>query len=363
MDPTPAELERIARLVDAVDRAAPGSTTHPALFCDSAWFDAERRWVLGAGWVAVGRTEDVANPNEFLTVDIAGEPCIVVRGRDGDLHALSNVCRHRSTVMVAESSGSTPSIQCPYHLWTYSHEGDLRSAPGMNDVEGFDREHVCLPRFAVDEWHGFVFVNVDGAAAPLNEAAPTLDALLTEQRVAEMRRVGGRHYPSPWNWKVSVENFLESYHHRAVHPETLQPTYPGEQSFVLDSAEEPWSGIDHVSVDDRDPFIVLAAFPTLLIAISRGFGVAWFRLEPEAVDHTSLTIEALVLPEFADDPEVGAGFLDVLHEINEEDVRINAATAAGLRSAFAAAGAESPLEGANTRFRRWLVDRMRPRVG
>ncbi|MGI9602699.1 MAG: aromatic ring-hydroxylating oxygenase subunit alpha, partial [Acidimicrobiales bacterium] len=247
------------------------TTLPPEVFANPAWFEAERGRVFHSGWVAVARSSEVTEPNQFVTASIAGEPCIVVRTREGRLNALSNVCRHRGTTVIDERAGTAPSLQCNHHQWTYSHEGELRAAPAMDAAEDFDMAAVCLPRFAVDEWQGWVLVNVDANAAPLSDAAPALDALMSEYRATELHSIGTLEYPSPWNWKISVENFLESYHHRGIHPETLEPTFPGLQSFVPPTGTEPWTGVDHVSVvDGEEPFLALVAYPSLLLGVTRG---------------------------------------------------------------------------------------------
>lgn len=331
----------------------------PVLFHDDEWFERERAQLFHGGWVAVCRSSEVADANDVATGSIAGEPYVVVRRRDGALAAMSNVCPHRGATIVADEVDSAPSLQCSYHLWTFGHDGRLRSAPGMDEAVGFDRADVCLRQFAVDEWHGFVWVNIDAGAVPLRESASALDALFAENRISEVVCVGRVEYPSPWNWKISVENFLESYHHRGVHPVTLDATYPGMQSFAPPTGDEPWSGVDHVRVDDDgDPFIALDVYPATLIAINRGTGMIWFRLEPTAVDHCHLVIEPYVLPELADEPGIGELYLEGLRAINDEDVLINERTATGLRSKFAAPGRVSHLEGAPWHFRRWLLDRI-----
>jgi phenylpropionate dioxygenase-like ring-hydroxylating dioxygenase large terminal subunit len=261
MDPT--HIEQLAataeRCLAPLDQA---STLPPSLFDDRDWFDEERRRVFHSGWVAVARSSEVATPNQFVTATIAGEPCVIIRTRDRELAALSNVCRHRSATIVGERSGSLSSLQCPYHLWTYGQDGQLRVAPGMDQADDFDLAGVCLPQFAVDEWHGFVLVNVDANARPMRECAPTLDTLFTEHRIGEAVSVGAREQSSPWNWKISVENFLESYHHRGIHSETLEPIYPGAKSFVPPTGDEPWTAVDHVSVvEGEEPFIALTMYP------------------------------------------------------------------------------------------------------
>lgn len=338
---------------------ASASSLPAATYNDPSWYDLERERLFHQGWVAVARSTELAEPNQFVTANIAGEPCVVVRRRDGELQALSNVCPHRSSTIIGDASGSAPSLQCGYHLWTFDHGGQLKAAPGMEQADGFDMAKVCLPKFAVHEWHGFVLVNVDRNAVPLSEQGPALDAMFNENRIGELVSVGSRSYPSPWNWKITAENFLESYHHRGIHPETLESRYPGLQSFAIFDGDEPWSGVDHVSVaEDAAPFIAMAVYPSLLIAIERGVGILWFRTSPISAEQTALTIEAFVVPELADEPGIGLAMLESVERINDEDVSINERTARGSRSKFARPGRVSHLEGSPWHFRRWIVNQM-----
>ena len=338
------------------------TTLPPEVFIDPGWFAAERT-VAHASWVAVARSAEVAERGAYVCADVFGEPVIVVRARDGVLRALSNVCRHRSMVML-EGSGVVSALQCPYHLWTFRLDGRLGAAPSMENASGFDVGEVCLPEFAVVEWHGWVLVNIDRTAVDPAVSMPTLDAVLTEERVGEMVSVGTISSPADWNWKVSVENFLESYHHRGVHPATLDTTFPGHRSFASDPAGEPWAAIDHVSVEDGvDPFIAVTVFPTLVFAVVRGLGLTWFRLEPISEVESALTIDVLLLPEFGDDPALGEMLVASTTAVNDEDVPINRRTMAGLRSSFATQGRISDLEAATWHFRRWLVEAVRQTIG
>jgi phenylpropionate dioxygenase-like ring-hydroxylating dioxygenase large terminal subunit len=224
------------------------TTWSSSMVVDPQVWIAEQELVFASSWVAVARSQDLANSGDYVSTSVAGEPVVIVRANDNSLSALSNVCRHRATTLV-EGSGNSRALQCPNHRWTYDAQGKLLSAPSMDDAKDFDKAAVCLPRFAVCEWQGWVVVNLSGEAAPLSESTRHLDELLADANFATMQRVGSLPFPSPWNWKVSVENFAESYHHQSVHPETLQPTFPGARSFVVDSTGEPWSWLDHVSTE------------------------------------------------------------------------------------------------------------------
>jgi phenylpropionate dioxygenase-like ring-hydroxylating dioxygenase large terminal subunit len=319
-------------------------------FTDPEWFEAEQGEIFAKSWIAVARSEDLSAPGSFRTATIAREPVVVTRARDGVLHAMSNTCPHRGT-LICNGSGTAPSLRCPNHAWTFGHDGQLRAAPHM--AESFDVGSVCLPRFAVAEWNGFVMVNLDSTASSPAEQLAGLDEVIAGQPLTDLVRIGELHYPTPWNWKISVENFVESYHHRPVHPETLDSIYPGAQSFSRFVGDEPWGGVDHVTViPEFDPFFAVAAFPTLLFAVLRGVGVTWFDLVPLGPGECDLRIEILVEPELA---EEASYLVETTAAINEEDIAINEATWAGLQSAAYEPGPVSPLEGACWQFRRWLV--------
>jgi choline monooxygenase len=327
----------------------------PSLITDPNVWAVEQRSVFASNWVAIARSSDVAGIGDFVTAMVGDEPVVVVREDSSSLRAMSNVCRHRGTMMV-EGTGTTRSIQCPNHRWTYRLDGTLASAPSMDDVADFDKSSLCLPPFAVCEWQGWVLVNLTGTAAPLSEVVPHLDEHLADSNFAAMQRAGTLTFPSPWNWKISVENFAESYHHQSVHPETLQPLYPGAQSFVVDSHGEPWTWLDHVSTAPwAEPFTASVVFPTLLFSWIRPNAMAWFHLEPLSASETTLTIELFVQPDDVGDQELIGTLLESLRQINAEDIDINRRTFIGLHSSTTVIGPLSNLEAAVGQFRAWIL--------
>src|SRR5215469_5654129 len=124
-------------------------------------YACESRALFHRHWVPVCRSEDVAEPGDLAPAAIGDARVLIVRDMAGRLGAFSNVCRHRSMLLV-EGKTRGGLIRCPYHLWTYGLDGALTGAPFMGDVsvEGCD-----LPRYAVTEWGGFVLVNLSGEAA------------------------------------------------------------------------------------------------------------------------------------------------------------------------------------------------------
>jgi len=188
-------------------------------YIDPEFLPLERRQIFGRTWQAVGHARDVANPGDYFACEIAGEPVVVARAKDGELRAFSNVCRHRAS-LIAEGKGSGPSLRCPYHNWTYSLEGRLLSQPEFEGVEDWDKDRICLPQFRVAVWGPFVFVNQDAQAPSIDEVLGKIPSEVASIgcEVGRLHFVERRDYLINCNWKVYIDNYLEGYHLPAAHP-------------------------------------------------------------------------------------------------------------------------------------------------
>jgi len=109
--------------------------------------------VFGQEWVCVGRASTLATPGDYLTYELAGQPVLVIRDRDGTVRAMSNVCLHRMSTLL-EGSGHTKAIVCPYHAWMYNLDGTLRGAPYMSRTTGFCKDDYHLQQMRCEEWLG-----------------------------------------------------------------------------------------------------------------------------------------------------------------------------------------------------------------
>jgi choline monooxygenase len=198
-------------------RLAYARTLPSAYYFESAILDDENRNVFGRSWQLAGRADQVRETGQFFTTTIAEEPVLVVRGSDGELRALSNVCRHRAGP-VAKGEGKRPVLQCGYHGWTYSLDGSLLQTPEMSGIECFDRGEFSLPRFRVEIWNELVFVNLDRDASPLADFLGDLVARLAPRNYDGFRLAARKEWTLDCNWKVYVDNYLEGYHIPIVHP-------------------------------------------------------------------------------------------------------------------------------------------------
>src|SRR5262249_22996402 len=137
--------------------------------------------------------------------EVAGEPVVVVRDNDNVLRGFFNVCRHHAAAVMTQESGLVTELRCPYHGWTYSLEGQLKSAPDLGAVCNFDRETMRLVAVHIAIWKQWVLVRLDHEGPPVTDI-PDLDVdrfLWFEQR----------HYQLDCNWKVFVDNYLDGGYH------------------------------------------------------------------------------------------------------------------------------------------------------
>ncbi len=211
-----------------VERVAEGFDPDPGrsmslraeAYTEPQWADAEVRAIFARTWQWICHVEKLAQPGSYLSATVAGMPVVVVRDREGELRAFYNVCKHRAHELVS-GSGTTRNLVCPYHAWTYDLTGRLKAARRANRMEDFDTSSICLDSIGVEEFGGFVYVNLDPTAAPLAEQAGDLAAEIDRWApdVASLTLAKRLRYTFRSNWKNVVDNFLECYHCHIAHPE------------------------------------------------------------------------------------------------------------------------------------------------
>lgn len=243
-----------------------------AFYISQAQFEHEAATVLRRGWHCLGRVDECPQPGDYLAVQVLNEPILVVRGDDGALRALANVCRHRGMPLV-EGTGNVKRFVCPYHAWMYGRDGELLRASRMDNA-GFDAKTCRLPENQLQTWNGFIYVNLDPAAPRF--AHPELDALLAPYEPEKFRLVHVAEEEWQANWKCLVENFMEGYHLSVVHPQTLHGYTPtglakklisgdGYTSYAAkypDGVPPRGVGASGLSADQRNRSTLFAKFPT-----------------------------------------------------------------------------------------------------
>lgn len=209
---TPGELATVRRPFRSAS-LLPGRVFHdPAVL---AW---EVEHFFARDWLVVGRAEEAPEPGSYFLVEVAGENVVVVRGREGELHAFYNVCRHRGTAVAEEPCGKIVRFQCPYHAWIYDLDGSLVRAKHLEDLEDFDVKDYGLVPIRLAVWQGWVFLCLSGETPPLEEFLGDWMDHHAHRDMTALRRAGRLEYDVRANWKIIAENYSECYHCPGVHP-------------------------------------------------------------------------------------------------------------------------------------------------
>lgn len=205
-----------------------GLATEPRSYEDSIspeTYEREREAVFKRTWLNVGRVEQLPRKGTYFTreLDAAFTSVIVVRGLDEEIRAFHNICRHRGNKLVwqdfprEETSGSCRQFTCKYHGWRYDLEGALTFVQQEDEFFDLDLSDYGLVPVRCDVWEGFVFVNFDPDAPPLDEYLGQYGAGLAGYPFGEMTQVHRYRAEVGSNWKLFIDAFMEFYHAPVLH--------------------------------------------------------------------------------------------------------------------------------------------------
>lgn len=337
--------------------------------------EAEQRHIFAQDWLCAGRVDALKEPGDYLTMEIAGEPVIILRDRDGQLRGLSNVCRHRMSTLL-EGRGRVRSIVCPYHAWTYNLDGSLRGAPAMTLNETFCKEAVHLSKIRVADWHGWIMVTLNENAPDIHDRLRDVEKLVGHLDMATYTETFREEFRWATNWKVLAENFMESYHLPACHAGTIggacdlnQMECPtGTDAFnyhwIIKNDLVPLA-LAHPSNttlqgDDRRITWLLAIYPALLITLTPGY--FWYlSLTPDGPGHVKVLYGGGMSAEWMADPDATTHLADVkrlLDDVQVEDKGCTEKVYRGLLSRLSAPGPLSHLERPNFEFAQYIAGMM-----
>lgn len=317
------ELKRLNR-----DQAR---TMPPGFYTSSDFLELEKEHIFRREWICIGHVGEVAEPGAFFTTEVVGEQLLVSRGQDGDVHVLSNVCRHRGNLVETSPNGRRRSFVCQYHAWTYDTAGRLKTAPLMKKAKNFDLKGCRLPRLKSEIWNNFIFVNLDGNADPLAPQLESLDGILHNYHNEQRNLLFADEAVWNTNWKNLTENFMEGYHLFATHPKTLQPMtptqlcrkVPGEPRWTAyrsyyDPAFPPRGPFhEDMTEDEQRNTVLFNVFPSFVVAVAANYTL-YLCLRPNGSDKVAIRWGISGFKTDPEDPEVTA-YVDLCKSFNAED--------------------------------------------
>ncbi|GAB5435799.1 aromatic ring-hydroxylating oxygenase subunit alpha [Falsiruegeria mediterranea] len=349
----------------------------PSVYYTDEFLAEEIEHIFKKDWFCVGRASSLAEVGDYVTCELADQPIIVLRDKDGELRAYSNVCRHRMSTLL-HGRGKTKSIVCPYHAWTYNLDGSLRGAPAMNGNKGFCKDDYALPSIACQEWLGWVFITLNPDAEPVAEQLSEVEELVKGYDMTNYTETFFEEHLWDTNWKVLAENFMESYHLPVCHAGTIGGLSrldemicpPGRKAFNYHTILKDETlriamahpSNDRLQGDERRTTFLLAIYPSLLITLTPGY--FWYlSLHPKGPSQVQIRFGGGMSDDYADDAEAQQNLTELktlLDEVNVEDRGCTEKVYRGLCADGAEPGHLSHLERPNFDFAQYLMSRVDP---
>jgi nitrite reductase/ring-hydroxylating ferredoxin subunit len=226
---TKIQYSRMAgRLLDHVingttDWAASTMEVPSTDYTDEALWQLEMDRIFKTLPILVGVSQEIPEPGDFKTLEILGIPLLITRQKDGSARVLMNVCTHRGMTLTSQPCGNQKMFSCPYHGWTFKSDGSLRAiadAPKFGEVCEGSRD---LVQFPCHEEGGLIFAVLDAQSdVNIREYLGDMMDDVAAKGMDQWTYVGNRPIYGP-NWKVAYDGYLEGYHFKAAHPETIHP--------------------------------------------------------------------------------------------------------------------------------------------
>jgi Rieske 2Fe-2S family protein len=205
--------------------------------------------VFGRSWIMIGFDCELPRPGSYLSEMIGSWPILIVRGREGELRAFHNSCRHRGSMLCQPGSGTAPRIVCPYHRWTYGLDGALLAAARMD--ADFDKSEHGLRQLHLRQAAGAIFICFAETPPAFDDFAEKLEVYLGPQRMEDAKLAHQSVLSEKANWKLVMENGRECYHCVGSHPE-LATSFPIEvkKHFDADGDERILAFLDTMAAHD-----------------------------------------------------------------------------------------------------------------
>jgi glycine betaine catabolism A len=358
-------------------------------YCDPVIFRAEQAHIFEEMWMCAVRTAHLSTPGAFRKVQVGRESVLIARGRDGELRAFLNICRHRGAMLCTEDSGTAPrGLRCPYHAWTYRLDGKLFAAPNLGsltdeDGEAIDRRRYGLIEVAIREWLGYAWVCLaDDPPSFEHDVMDVVTARLGDSTAIDNYRIDelavGKSvtYDVAANWKLIVENFMECYHCATIHPELTEvlPEFAGgfAAQYYVGHGAEFGEGVEGFTVDgssgltpipgvtpeqDRR-YYAITVRPTVFINLVPDHVIV-HRMYPMAADRTVVECDWLYMPDVVAQGRDVERSAELFHRVNEQDFDACERTQPAMASrAYRRGGVLVPSEHHIAEFHGWTVERL-----
>jgi glycine betaine catabolism A len=235
-----------------------GHTLPQGLYVSEEAFAFDTQVMLKSAWLYACTVAHVKNPGDYFLFELANNSIIILRGRDREVRAFWNNCRHRGSKLCLEQKGSAPRLTCPYHQWTYGLDGALLAARGM--AEGFDKASHGLTPVALENIGGLIFICLSDAPPPITQVKADIAEQIAVYDLDHLKVAVQDDLIEDANWKLVMENNRECYHCEVGHPELISvlgttgfgKDAPNDDAIVAQRQAWKALGIDHDLIEFPD---------------------------------------------------------------------------------------------------------------
>lgn len=352
-------------------------------YTSETFLQAEYDHVFRTQWYPIANEQQVAEPGQFFAIDLCGEKLVVIRSFDDQIHVLSRTCLQSGNDLFYGGFDHGTHVEnmlgtvLRHKSWIYDLSGQLVMAPDKAHDADFDPSNYRLSNYRIEIWKGFVMVNLDGKAAPFANDINSVTSYLDGYQLENLKMVSPRPvtFEMKANWKVVVENYIESYHHMAIHRNTFELVAPARTTLVddqidnvvvlrnpitnsiIDTFDFALPPISTLSEKDLAEFPVFLMQPCFLITPAHN-QVVWYQLVPDGPERTYLHAYFLV-------PEQYLSRLEDLQKVQEQAVAIHnedmdacEGVQKGIGSPFFEQGRLHPLEKGVWLFNKHILEKI-----
>ncbi len=304
-------------------------------YYDEARWRAEMDQVFRRMPLMLALTCEMPNPGDYRACEAAGVPILICRDNDGEVQAYLNMCAHRGAQIMENGNGNTHRFTCPYHAWTYNHQGELVGIFSEKEFGDIDKSCYGLKRLPALERAGLIWVTPNpGSTLSIEKFLSGYDELLAHFDFANWHLFERRTVPGP-NWKIAYDGYLDLYHLPILHKDSFGSNFPHKSMYYA------WG--PHQRVTSPDPSLlayeeqdeaewntehlmsgVWTIFPHVSIASFDGGGrsVMISQLFPGEKPGESITVQNYVMAEAPSEEQAEAAhaqFAFLEHVVKEED--------------------------------------------
>lgn len=305
--------------------------------------------------IIAGHISQVPEAGDYISRDICGVPVIIIRDQQLQLKAFINVCKHRGGRFIWEPQGSNLRVLvCQYHAWSYNTDGSLRGVPHKEGFRDMPEHCKNLSELPIDDRFGFLWIRLSPYADQENQDSfkqqledfigVEVNADLSSYQLSSHHIFDPVEFHRPINWKLAIDTFLENYHVKKTHLDTIDcmflDTVGYYQQFGFQQRNlYPKKSIVELRTQDRSEWnlrdhgnMLYTLFPNTLVLIEPDH-INVSIVYPDGVDHCYL-INFTLLPQQPDEKKAAYFRRNnkILYAALEEDFSMAGDVQKGLKS-------------------------------